>query len=276
MERTVMKYKKFASFLFLGTFFCFCIFFFSFNQYKKKWLIHEMYRHAKVIKEDVWATNYVGTTGYLSLVAERENYSNIELKDTFNVNVLTIEGPRLTGLDYILDLARLLPHTIITSDVKYDGEVIGSLIAHHRNMNVYIHCYVFLFFMLIYAVVFQFRKIVQVKMGLEKHVAKRTNQLKVANQQLSKNIEILNQAQKIAHIGHFEYDIFKEKLSWSPECYKIFGKNIDTFIPSFDEYFSSLHSEDLNYAKEKYTRSFENKTGFDFEIRVVLDNGKIK
>ena len=271
-----MKDKKFTGLFFLLMVFCFFIFFISFNQYKKNWLIQEMDRHSKVIKENVWATNYTGVTGYLSLVAEREDYSRIELIDTFNQNLLTIEGAELTGLNYILDLIKLLPQTIITSDVKYDGNEIGTLIAHHRNMAFYIHFYVFLLFMLIYTVVIQFRKIVRVKIGLEDHVKKRTEELNDANLQFSKNIEILNQAQKIAHIGHFEYDIGGDNLYWSPETYQIMGQNANTFTPSYDEYFTMLHIEDRDYAREEYRKARDNQTNFDFETRIPIANGTIK
>ena len=271
-----MKDKWFASFFFLLLLFCFCIFLFSFDQYKKKWLVNEMDRHVQVVKEDVWTTNYTGTAGYLALVAERENYPSIELKDAFNITVLTIEGPMLTGLDYVLDLAGLLPHTTITSEITYDGQGIGSLIAHHRNMNFYVYFYLFIIFMLFYAVVIQFRKIVQVKKGLEEHVRKRTHELRLVNQQLSKNIDILNQAQEIAHAGHFEYDILKDNLVWSPEVYNILGKDMDTFTPSFADYRSLVHCEDRDDAMEKYITALKNKTDFDFETRIVLENKTIK
>jgi len=271
-----MKDKSFAGLFFLLMFFCFCIFFVSFNQYKKNWFIQEMNRHAKVIKENVWATNYAGMTGYLTLVAEREGYSHIELIDAFNQNLLTIEGAKLTGLGHILDMARLLPQTIITSDVKYDEHSIGTLIAHHRNRTFYIHFYVFLLFTLIYTVVIQFRKIVQVKIGLEDHVRKRTDELNDTNLQLSKNIEILNQAQEIAHIGHFEYDIVGDNLYWSSETFQIMGKDANTFTPSYDEYFALLHIEDRDYAHKEYGRAREKKTSFDFETRILIANGTIK
>jgi PAS domain S-box-containing protein len=271
-----MKDKKFAGLFFLFVVFCFCIFFISFNQYKKNWLIQEMDRHSKVIKENVWATNYTGVTGYLTLVAERENYSHIELIDTFNQNLLTIEGAKLTGLDYILDMVKLLPQTIITSDVKYNQHVIGTLVAHHRNMVFYIHFYVFLLFILIYTVVIQFRKIVQVKIGLEDHVRKRTEELNDANLRFSKNIEILNQAQKIAHIGHFEYDIVGDNLYWSPETYQIMGQDANTFTPSYDEYFALLHIEDRDYAHKEYRRARKKNTSFDFETRILMADGTIK
>ncbi|MDM8538383.1 PAS domain S-box protein, partial [Desulfobacterales bacterium HSG17] len=249
---------------------------FSFNQYKKKWLIQEIDRHSEVIKEDIWATNFTGPSGYLTLVAEREDYAKIELKDMSNESLLTIEGPKLSRLDNILNIARMLPQTIIISEVKYDGQVIGTLVAHHRNMSFYIHFYVFLLFTLIYAIIIQFRKIVQVKMGLEGNVKERTAELYHANKQLSQNIKILNQAQKISHLGHFDYDVTNQILICSDEVDRIFEQDLITNTPTYKKYYKKFHPEDRSIAEKEYLNSIEKKNKFDFEARILLNDGGIK
>ncbi|MCP3932681.1 MAG: response regulator [Bacteroidetes bacterium] len=272
-----MKGKRFDFLFFIFLVFCFFIFFVSYNQYQKKWYVQEMNRHAQVIKEDVWATDFVGPTGYLTLAAERENYSKIELKDVFNKTLLSIESPELKGVDYVLDRANLLPQTIMKSDIKYDGQVIGTLMTYRRNMALYTHLIVFSFFILIYAVIIQFRKIVQVKKGLEGHVIERTKELNDANEKLLKNLKILNKAQEISHLGHFEYDIESQNLVWSDEVYRIFKRNPDIFTPTYEKYFKGqLHPEDRSNAEKKYLDSIENKESFDFEARVLLEDGTIK
>jgi len=268
-----MSVKRFAGLTLLIILFCFCVFFFLFNEYKKKWLIQEMDRHAEMIKEDVWATDFTGPSGYLNLAAEREDYAKIELKNMFDENLLIIEGPKLVGIDYILEISGLLPQTIMISAVKYNDQIIGTLIAHHRNMSVYIHFYVFLLFALIYAVIIQFRKIVQVKMGLEDNVRERTDELNDANQQLSQNIKILNQAQEISHLGHFDYNLIDKTLAWSDEIYRIYEQDPKTFTPTYEKYFGKMHPEDRAIAEKEYFTSIEKKRGFDFEARIFLDNG---
>jgi len=116
----------------------------------------------------------------------------------------------------------------------------------------------------------------QEKDRLRKLIQKKTEELNHSNQLLSQNISILNEAQKIAHIGHFDYDIVNEKLYWSAEVYQIFNKDEETFNPTFDRYFSLIHQEDAVFAKEEYSASLNSKTGFDFEVRIVLDDGTIK
>jgi len=271
-----MKGKWFAVFLFFFMLLCFCVFLLSYNKYKKKLLVQEMDRHAEVIKEDVWTTNFSGPAGYLSLAAERDNYTKIELKDMFDENLLIVEGLKMTGLNHFLDRTGLLPETIMISKIKYEGQVIGTLSAHHRSMAFYIHFYIFLLFMLVYSIVMQFRKIVQVKKGLEEHVKNRTYELNITNQLLSKNIKILNQAQKFSHLGHFDYDLINNTLMWSDEVYRIFEQDPGKFTPTYEKYFEKLHPGDRAIAEKEYLNSIEKKKKFDFEVRILLDNGKIK
>ncbi len=113
--------------------------------------------------------------------------------------------------------------------------------------------------------------------GLLKHriqIAK--EKLSQSNKLLSQNIEILNEAQKIAHIGHFDYDILKDELYWSSEIYRIFNKSEDSFKPTFNGYFASVHNEDHDFAKKEYYKSVQKNTSFDFEVRIVLDDKTIK
>ncbi|MDM8542463.1 response regulator [Desulfococcaceae bacterium HSG9] len=118
-------------------------------------------------------------------------------------------------------------------------------------------------------------KIIERK-NVDKALRERTDDLKHTNQLLSKNIQILNQAQETAHIGHFDYDIIKEKLHWSDEVYRIFDKIPGNFTPSYKDYFKMIHPLDRNFGESEYLNSLENKTEFDFEVKILLNNGTVK
>jgi len=116
MEIKTMIIKKSAGITLMAIFICFTVFFFSYNQYTQQWTIQEMAKHAEIIKADIWETNYEGTRAYLTLVADRENYSKIEIKYA-NVLLLAIEGPRLNAIDSILNQIGLFPERIIINDI---------------------------------------------------------------------------------------------------------------------------------------------------------------
>ncbi len=147
-----MTLKKSTGITLLLIAICFAVFFFSYNKYKKNRTGQEMAKHAEFIKEDVWETNHEGTAAYLSLVADLEHYAKIELKHA-NTTLLTIEGSRLKGINAILEQVGLFPEKIITKDINYDGQIIGTLTGYHRDMSFYVHFFAFILFVLIYIII---------------------------------------------------------------------------------------------------------------------------
>ena len=61
--------------------------------------------------------------------------------------------------------------------------------------------------------------------NLEKLVKERTAELEKAYKSLKESEKSLTEAQKIAHIGNWDWDIVTDKVYWSDELYRIFGRN---------------------------------------------------
>ncbi|MBL7993417.1 MAG: PAS domain S-box protein [Candidatus Kapabacteria bacterium] len=53
----------------------------------------------------------------------------------------------------------------------------------------------------------------------------------------------LNQAQHIAHIGSWEWDLVKNEINWSDELYAIFGEDKDSYQPTLESYLTYLSAE---------------------------------
>ena len=68
---------------------------------------------------------------------------------------------------------------------------------------------------------------------LEEKVKERTAELEKAYNSLKESEERLAEAQKMAHIGNWEWDIATDKVYWSDEMYRIFGLNPQEFAPSY-------------------------------------------
>ena len=59
--------------------------------------------------------------------------------------------------------------------------------------------------------------------NLDKLVKKRTNQLEKAYNSLKESEKRLAEAQKMSHIGNWEWDFITDKVYWSDELYRIFN-----------------------------------------------------
>jgi PAS domain S-box-containing protein len=72
--------------------------------------------------------------------------------------------------------------------------------------------------------------------NLEKLVEERTTELETAFNSLKESEEGFAEAQKMAHIGNWEWDVANDKTIWSDELYRIFKRNPKQLAPTYIEY----------------------------------------
>ena len=63
-------------------------------------------------------------------------------------------------------------------------------------------------------------------------------------QALRRISEHLAEAQEIAHLGSWEWDLLADSMVWSDETYRILGFTPGEVVPSHDMYRSRVHDED--------------------------------
>ncbi len=79
---------------------------------------------------------------------------------------------------------------------------------------------------------------------LEEKVKERTVELEKAYKWLKQSESGLAEAQRIAHIGNWEWDVANDIAHWSEEMYRIFGLNPQERAPSFNEFLNYIHPDD--------------------------------
>ncbi|TXD50249.1 MULTISPECIES: PAS domain-containing sensor histidine kinase [unclassified Polaribacter] len=86
----------------------------------------------------------------------------------------------------------------------------------------------------------------------------------------------LNQAQKLSHIGSWQWNIETDKAEWSDEMYIIYGVNKASFYPS-NENVSKLVLPEDTYKVEQGTASLlVDKMFIPFEFRIKRPSGEIR
>ncbi|QOP41848.1 sensor domain-containing diguanylate cyclase [Sulfurimonas marina] len=83
-------------------------------------------------------------------------------------------------------------------------------------------------------------------------------------------------AQKIAHFGSLSYDHKKQKFYLTDEVYKILGISADSFTPSYKAFLSLVHPDDRKKVHQAYRNSFENKTIYEINHRILQKDGSIR
>ncbi len=86
---------------------------------------------------------------------------------------------------------------------------------------------------------------------------------------LQKNEELYKQAERLAHLGNWTYDLRSGEISWSDELYRIFNMSPQSKEISLEFFLSMVHPDDqslLRYQLRKILVDMQ----IDYRIRIVL------
>jgi PAS domain S-box-containing protein len=86
----------------------------------------------------------------------------------------------------------------------------------------------------------------------------------------------IERAQEIGNFGFWEFDLQTRKLSWSDHVFKIFGKDINQWEPTYEGFVECIHEDDRSMVHEAYDRSVKEKEPYAIEHRIVLSDGSIR
>jgi diguanylate cyclase (GGDEF)-like protein/PAS domain S-box-containing protein len=100
--------------------------------------------------------------------------------------------------------------------------------------------------------------------------------LRRSEMQLRRNRVRLEQAQTIAHMGSWEWDVRANKVTWSAELYRIYGLEPDAFPATFEGYLERVHPNDQERVQGTIGRALADHRAFDFEERVVRPDGEVR
>ncbi len=125
---------------------------------------------------------------------------------------------------------------------------------------------------------------------LEKRVEERTAELVQANESLRTEINErqrveqqfrerkaqLKEAQRIAHVGSWEWDIAADKVTWSDELYRIFGLRPREFRATYEAFLNYLHPDDREMVSNKVGVALRTHAFQSFDHRVVRPDGAVR
>jgi len=95
-------------------------------------------------------------------------------------------------------------------------------------------------------------------------------------QNLETAVEGLADAQRIAHIGSWTWDIAGDRIEWSNEIYRIFGHAPQSFDATFSAFIEAVHPDDRQAVQEAVKIALETKEPYHIEHRIVLPNDDVR
>ncbi|OCQ94328.1 histidine kinase [Oscillatoriales cyanobacterium USR001] len=98
---------------------------------------------------------------------------------------------------------------------------------------------------------------------------------KATEEDIFKLAQELQQAQKIAHIGNWEFDLATETISWSDEVFRIYGREIGK-TPTFIELLEQIHVEDRTEFQQLVEKAISEGQAYDLDHRIYRLDGEIR
>ncbi len=86
----------------------------------------------------------------------------------------------------------------------------------------------------------------------------------------------LREAQRIARLGSWTWDIVGNRVAWSDELYRIYGLAPQGFGASFEAYLACVHPDDRAPVRSHIERTLETGAPFDFEERIIRPDGEVR
>jgi PAS domain S-box-containing protein len=93
---------------------------------------------------------------------------------------------------------------------------------------------------------------------------------------LGEREELLIEAERIAHVGTWAWDIRSGSVAWSEELYRILGRDPSADAATFDNFIASIHPEDRVRVKELSERAAVGDVAERADFRVVRPGGSIR
>ena len=104
---------------------------------------------------------------------------------------------------------------------------------------------------------------------LDQRVRERTAALADANIHLM-------EAQRLANLGSWSWDIVQNRISWSDQLFEIYGLAPDRFSGTLDEFIGFIHPDDRAQVQASIGGALKTGGGFSHEERIIRPDGSIR
>ena len=95
-------------------------------------------------------------------------------------------------------------------------------------------------------------------------------------QEVVRQTASLTEAQRLAHLGNWEWDIVKDHLYFSDELYRIFDLNPQQFKASYEAFLSVVHPKDRQLVDDMVRGAMDKRLPYIIDYRILLPDGTLR
>ena len=93
---------------------------------------------------------------------------------------------------------------------------------------------------------------------------------------LAESERALAEAQRLAAIGSWDWDVLADTVTWSDELYRIVGVERGRFEIGFDSYLALMHPDDRELLRREMETALRTTEPFRFQHRVIRPSGEVR
>ena len=101
-------------------------------------------------------------------------------------------------------------------------------------------------------------------------------ELRRSRHEMDLNEVRLENSQRIAHLGDWEYDFAQHRLLWSDEIYRILGLSRRECPPDAETFYRQVHPDDLALVHREKKAAADGVRRADFEHRIIRPGGEVR
>lgn len=84
------------------------------------------------------------------------------------------------------------------------------------------------------------------------------------------------EAQAVAHIGIFEWEVSRDLMTWSDEMHRIYGVNRDAFAGTYEAFLACVHPADRSLVAAFLAEALRTTRPFEGRHRIVRPDGSVR
>jgi PAS domain S-box-containing protein len=260
----------------LGAAVLFLSFVFFYENYNQTHEQKAVDNHARVVANSLWAYHPGLARNYLQLACRLNKYKKLVVTSFPDEAFIVVDNELESPIDLFFSSLALLRNVSLTSDVRYQDEVIGKLSVQWVNTSIYTYIYAFVLVFLLLTVFWFILRTLGHKRELEALVQKRTQYLKkeIADRQQTE-VALKESELKYSDLVRESPDAiitFDEQgnfLSFNPAAERISGFSSQEVVGQNFRTIGLLTPEAIPEAQKNFARVLagEKLPPFEFEAR---------
>jgi PAS domain S-box-containing protein len=99
---------------------------------------------------------------------------------------------------------------------------------------------------------------------------------KWAEEKLKRSEARLAEAQRVAHVGSWEWDVATNEMTWSDEHCRLFGYPAGDCNPGYEQYLGCVHPDDRQFTQDWFRAVLAHKKYSSIDNRIVWPDGSVR